>query len=181
MAHTNGTVDKRTDDAGCCEPKVWLYSGLFPVEFADPDAAGQAIDPFFDALIERLWKAVLRDPEYREAYRRYRPLPEVEVAVESFGRGLSLGELKRFLRAAGIEWDAPAVAPTCAHEECIMEWLATAAEWRLPVKERLRRWAIKALTERVSGQSWWPTLDARAAGQPWPYPRPLPWEAGDGR
>jgi hypothetical protein len=168
--------------------------GIFPVEWAgsgDADASPErAPGPDFTAVIEGLWRHLLADRGAREAFRRYEfALPEDDRAVEAYLNTLSGGAQERFLAAAGGDWWSPPPWPTCAHAGCCIPWFDALADWRQPVRERAWRWLVDALRNRVRTQSAWPGPRGTAPrGRPWltapgrwPYPRPLPWEAGDGR
>ena len=185
--HENGAT---TDDRGgaiCCEPRVWLENGIFPVEYIDGAGPAAPLDPHFVEMLDQLWRAVLREPTERTAYRRYEPLLWPGELARAFVDRLSTGALRRFLDAAGVDWQTPPREPTCDHGACHREYLFATDEWSLPPRERLRAWVTMALTARIDGQSRWPALAApgapgggRAAAGRWPRPRPLPWVAGDG-
>lgn len=184
----NGAISGDAGKPICCEPKSWLDNGIFPIEYTDVQATGDPPDPCFMETIERLWRAILAEPAAREAYRRYQPLPGLEEAIYSFVDRLSPGALRRFLSAAGVDWQSPPVEPTCEHDACHEEWLSTVGEWALPPRQRLRVWTFAALGARVESQARWPVLTApvlAASGgrlplRRWPRPRPLPWEDDDG-
>lgn len=183
----NGTTPDMPEETGCCEPRDWLETGIFPVEYTDTGGPDTELDPDFTLVIDRLWRAVLADPDAQAAYRRYEPLPWAEITVELFVNTLSYGALKRFLTAARANWHASPVQPTCDHIACHETWLETLDALHLPPKVRLQQWVTMALAERVDGQSRWPALTAsapatgngRSAPRRWPRPRPLPWEDGD--
>ena len=208
MIGNNGTNPHETGETMCREPKLWLASGIFPVEFADRAGPGSAADTLFPELLDRLWRAALADAAARETYWRYRPLPTAEEAVvvrlEAFGRlhwrardkeshghlgvGLASGDDGRI----GSAEDAVIVGhgregAACDHEACYQEWFETCLDWQPPLTQRLRALLATALAGRGVAKSCWPGLGApiNRSGQPpvrrWPRPRPRPWEeAADG-
>jgi hypothetical protein len=177
----------------CWTPPLWLELGIFPIEWGAPVTAHAGSSPVpaseFAVVIEGLWRHPLADRSAREAFRRDEfALPEDSHAVEGYLHALSGGAQKRFLAAAGVDWWSPPRWPTCAHAGCCVTWFDALAGWRRPVRDRVWRWLVEALRKRVLVQSVWPRPQGIVSpSQPWltrpihvPYPRLLPWEAGDG-
>ncbi len=172
-----------------CEPNVWIVNGIFPVEDTDSAETATGIDPYFAEVIERLWRAVLRDPSDQAAYRRYECLPWVEDDARAFVARLSLDALKRLMSAGEVDWRTPPVAPTCNHVACQQEYLLVADEWCLPPSGRLWAWVAMALVARVKGEARWSALaapqaataDGRPVARRWPQPRPVSWDEGTRR
>lgn len=161
--HENGATTDNRGGAICCEPRVWLENGIFPVEYTDGAGSVAPLDPYFVETLDLLWRAVLREPADRAAYRRYEPLLWSGELAQAFVARLSSGALRRFLAAAGVDWRTPPREPTCDHVACHREYLFAADEWDMSPQERLRAWVTMALAARVDGQARWSALAAPGA------------------
>ena len=167
--HENGATTNNRGGVICCEPRVWLENGVFPVEYADATGPTAPLDAYFTETLDRLWRAVLSDPADQAAYRRYEPLLWPGERAQTFIARLSPDALRRFLAAAGDDWRTPPREPTCDHVACHREYLFAADEWDM---SQQARWPALAAPGAPSGR--------RVAARRWPRPRTLPWEDGDG-